>query len=362
MALFPSCTSGRGPDQAKGQNSLKPFAIGFPFFQRGSFGQWYSRVSDGKPFPSGNDVSPIDWVHGAVRGDCSQTQHESFFPLPVVFLVSTNSLQRFWGLVVWMLRIGTASHPGPGLRVELINVGGWLANCDEALETEADFLVVTEHRLVPARTRSESKRLKTAGIFSRWTPACQESAHVGHAGVGLVGLKGAPLFHAVPSTHDFRVWVGLGRVLRSVVPVGRGCVFHVVVVCGFQGADSDPEKLARIEQLFQAVLCELRVGGDGHPHLLLGDFNIEPSKIPCLAKGISEGLLVDFAEKFSASRGNLPARTCKNVWDSEPGGILFLVILLFLLLVLVVGLMRIVGLGPTFLSGPVWMLDGGLLM
>ena len=191
-----------------------------------------------------------------------------------------------------MLRIGTASHPGPGLRVELINVGGWLANCDEALETEDDFLVVTEHSLVPARTRSESKRLKTAGIFSLWTPACQESDHVGHAGVGLVSLKGAPLFHAVPSTHDFRVWVGLGRVLRSVVPVGRRCVFHVVVVYGFQGADCDPEKLARTEQLFQAVLCELRIVGDGHPHLLLGDFNIEPSKIPCLAKGISEGLLV----------------------------------------------------------------------
>ena len=58
----------------------------------------------------------IVWVHGAVRGDCRQKQHESFFPLPLVFLVSTNSLQRFWGLVVWMLRIGTATHPGPGLR------------------------------------------------------------------------------------------------------------------------------------------------------------------------------------------------------------------------------------------------------
>ena len=44
-----------------------------------------------------------------------------------------------------MLRIGTASNPGPGLEIELINVGGWLANCDEVLETRADFLAITEH-------------------------------------------------------------------------------------------------------------------------------------------------------------------------------------------------------------------------
>ena len=120
---------------------------------------------------TGNEVGSIFWASGAVRGDRRQNHRESFFPLPLVFLVSTNPLKRFWGLVVWRLLIGTASHPGPGFGVELINVGGWLANCDEALETEADFLVVTEHRLVPARTRSESKRLKTAGIFSLWTPA-----------------------------------------------------------------------------------------------------------------------------------------------------------------------------------------------
>ena len=85
-----------------------------------------------------------------------------------------------------MLHIGTASHPGPGIGVELVNVGGWLANCDEVLETQAGFLVVTEHRLVPGRTRSESKRLNADGIYSLWTPVCQESAHVGQAGVGLV--------------------------------------------------------------------------------------------------------------------------------------------------------------------------------
>ena len=216
-----------------------------------------------------------------------------------------------------MLLIGTASHPGPGLDIELVNIGGWLANCDEALETKADFLVVTEHRLVPARARSESKRLKTAGLPSLWTPACQETSHVGHAGVGLVSLRGAPLLLATSATQEFREWVRLGRVLRSVISVGGGRVVHFVVVYGFQGADRDREKLARTERLFQDVMCELRIVSDGNPFLLLGDFNIEPSKIPCLAKGILEGLIVDFEYHFSASRGVLAAPTCKNVWDSE---------------------------------------------
>ena len=306
----------------------------------GMFQRWYSRVSDGMPSLPDNDVGSIWGAKGAVRWDCRQSLHKSFFPPPLVFLVSTNPLGRFWGLVVWMLMIGSASRPGPGVGVELINVGGWLAHCDEALETEADFLVVTEHRLVPARTRSESKRLKTAGVFSLWTPACQESAHVGHAGVGLVSMKGAPLSHAVACTHDFRTWVGCGRVLRTVVPVGMGRIVHVVVVYGFQGADCDPEKLTRTDQLFQAVLCELRVIDEGHLHLVLGDFNIEPSKIPCLAKGISEGSLVDFSEQFAACR--LHART--SGIRSAPGGISSLVTLLPLLLVPVVGWMRVVGL------------------
>ena len=68
--------------------------------------------------------------------------------------------------------------------------------------------------------------------------------------------------------------------------------------------------------LFQAVLCELSVVGQGRHQLILGDFNVEPSKIPCLVEGISEGSLIDFDDQFFAGRGNLPASTCKNVWDS----------------------------------------------
>ena len=113
-----------------------------------------------------------------------------------------------------MLYVGRAWHPGPGLDMELIKVNGWLANCDEMLETKVDFLVVTEHRLLPARAGSEGKRLRAMNNSSLWTAACQESAHVGHARVGIVSLKGALLVHAVPCAHDFKSLVGLWRVLR----------------------------------------------------------------------------------------------------------------------------------------------------
>ena len=61
----------------------------------------------------------------------------------------------------------------------------------------ADFLAVSEHRLIPARVQGEWAALRRRGIHSVWAPASQEGSHVGHAGVGIVSLKGAPI--AMPS-------------------------------------------------------------------------------------------------------------------------------------------------------------------
>ena len=52
------------------------------------------------------------------------------------------------------------------------------------METEVDFLAVVEHRLVPARVRGEWARLRARGASSVWSPASQESSHVGHGAVG----------------------------------------------------------------------------------------------------------------------------------------------------------------------------------
>ena len=55
--------------------------------------------------------------------------------------------------------------------------------------------------------------------------------------------------------------------------------------------DSDAEQLSLTEQLFDAALGELSVVSRGQPCLLVGDFNVEPTKIYCLARGISAGAL-----------------------------------------------------------------------
>ena len=85
------------------------------------------------------------------------------------------------------------SWPGPGIGVEVFNISGWLTNGDFVMESGVDFLAVVEHRLVPARARSECKRLRDKGISSVWSPASQEFSPVGNAGVGVVALRGAPL-------------------------------------------------------------------------------------------------------------------------------------------------------------------------
>ena len=88
---------------------------------------------------------------------------------------------------------------------------------------------------------------------------------------------------------------------------------------GYQGADHDPEQLALTEQLFDAALSELSVVARGQPCLIVGDINVEPPKIPCLAKGISAGFWVDFEGVWALAAGLQPTPTCKRDWDSVGG-------------------------------------------
>ena len=136
-----------------------------------------------------------------------------------------------------------ACCPG-SVGIEVFNVGGWLTNGDFAAETNADFLCVTEHRLVSARARSEWRRLRDRSIPSIWSLASQELSVVGNAGVGEVSLKGAP--SALPT---------------FATPGFLGCrrFMHLVVLYGYFVADSCAEKLQLTNQLFEAALGELAV-------------------------------------------------------------------------------------------------------
>ena len=51
----------------------------------------------------------------------------------------------------------------------------------------------------------------------------------------------------------------------------------------------------------------------------LGDFNVERTKIPCLAKGISAGLWVDLEASWASATGMQPAATCKHTWEYAGG-------------------------------------------
>ena len=139
---------------------------------------------------------------------------------------------RFWVIFLWHLWIGRARNPRPApfpqVGVEVSNVGGWLTHGDLALDVKADFLAVVEHRLIPARVRSERARLRKRGLASIQAPACQGSSHVGNAGVGVISM---PSF----ATAQFKWFFDCGRVVRCMLPLGAGRFMHLVVLYGYQG-------------------------------------------------------------------------------------------------------------------------------
>ena len=47
--------------------------------------------------------------------------------------------------------------------------------------------------------------------------------------------------------------------VRCTLPLGAGRFMHLVVLYGYQGADTDAEQLALTDQLFDAALGELSV-------------------------------------------------------------------------------------------------------
>ena len=161
---------------------------------------------------------------------------------------------------------------------------------------------MVEHRLIAARVRNVWARLRRAGIWSVWSPANQDSSHVGHAGVGFISLKGAPLATPTSATAAFSTYFAQGRALRTHIPIGGGRILHLVVVNGFQGAASDIEKLKLTDSLVDAVIGELAVLATGQPCLIVGDFNVERTKIPCLLKGISAGLWFDLQASWATAK------------------------------------------------------------
>ena len=91
---------------------------------------------------------------------------------------------------------------------------------------------------------------------------------------------------------------------------------HLVVVYGFQGASTDPEKLRLTEKLLDAILCELAVVASGQPCLIVGDLNIEPDRIPCLLQGFMAGHWFDLQSSWAAASGVDPLPICCRTFGS----------------------------------------------
>ena len=124
---------------------------------------------------------------------------------------------------VWHLWIGRARHPGPDTAsfvVEVFNGGGWLAHGDLVLDTKVDFVAVVEHKLIPARVRSEWARLRWKGLATVWAPASQNTSHVGHAGVGVLSLSGAPVSLPTFATAQFERFLIVVELLSVCCPWG----------------------------------------------------------------------------------------------------------------------------------------------
>ena len=138
-------------------------------------------------------------------------------------------------------------------------------------------------------------------------------------GLGL-SVSGVLLFPCLPLLlRILSVFFDCGRAVRCMLPLRCGRFLHLVVLYGYQGADREAEKLALTDQLLDAAFRQLRVVAREQPCLVVGDFNVEPTKIPYLAKGISAGLWVDLEAAWAFASGRQPGVTCKRSWDSAGG-------------------------------------------
>ena len=193
--------------------------------------------------------------------------------------------------------------------VEVLNIGGWLAHGDLALDASVDFLAVVERRLIPARVRSEWAWLKTKGLASVPAPASRGSSRVGCAWVGIISMMVAPL-SLLPSPRGLP---DRGRVVRFLLPLGAGRFMHLVVLYGYQGADADPGRLALTDQFWDAALGELSVVARDSPVC----WSVISTWSPPESLAWQKGFRLEVSSALAT--GKHPASTYKRAWGSSGG-------------------------------------------
>ena len=157
---------------------------------------------------------------------------------------------------------------------------------DLALESPAHLLAVA----------NVTTQLRKARRSSVWARSCQDVTPGGHAGVGVISLHGAPL--SLPTLFDssFKEFFRLGRAMEAS-PISSS---SMVV----REQRATPEKLT--ERFLAAVLAEAKMCCAGQPVTLVGDLNADPSVIPSLAEGVSDGAWIDVEKAFATCKGGGP--------------------------------------------------------
>ena len=61
---------------------------------------------------------------------------------------------------------------------------------------------------------------------------------MGHAGVGVISMSGAPVSLPTFTTAQFQRLFDCGRAVRCLPPVGSGRFMHLIVLYENQGADT----------------------------------------------------------------------------------------------------------------------------
>ena len=260
----------------------------------------YMLALAGQPSLHGYCACMVCWVKGHLGEIAGKIHVRPLFSPVVLFFCSVGTLHIDLGVrcygIFGSVGLGILARPPVNwlLRFSML-VGGLLMESwgvthgDLVLEAQVVFVFVVEHN------------------------------HVGNAGVWVFSMRGAPLSLPTFATAQFIRCFDNGRAIRCMQPPRAGGFMHLVVLYGYQGADTDAEQLALAEQLFDATLCEVVVVAWRQPCQIVGDFNVEPTKILCLAKGISAALWVDLERAWALASGRQPAVTCKRTWDSTGG-------------------------------------------
>ena len=129
----------------------------------------------------------------------------------------------------------------PLTRQVLVNVGSGLSRGDLALESHTHFSAVAQHRLIPPRAGNVTAQLRQAGGGtcrsqggqSAWSPR----------------LSLPSIF--TPSLKSFS---DSAVPRRLFCPWATGSIAHLFVLDGYQGVESEPQKLTLTEQLLAHVL------------------------------------------------------------------------------------------------------------